>query len=80
MRVRAPLLCLYTAPTTIHIHGTQRQKGRGLVFCERLPLSIGMDAERALNGWTLLRADATCRRIPVPQVGLGSDIAWSRIA
>ena len=32
------------------------------------------------NGWTLLGADATCRHIPVPQAGLGSDIAWPRSA
>ena len=33
-----------------------------------------------LNGWTLLGVDATCRHIPVPQAGLGSEIAWPRIA
>ena len=81
---RACYLCvaLYTAPTTIHVHGTPRQKGCDLVFCERLPLSIGMRGPyfQVLNGWTLLGADATCRHIPVPQAGLGSEIAWPRIA
>ena len=76
--MRAPPL--YTASTTIH--GTPRQKGCDLVFCERLPLSIGMRGPcfQVLNGWTLLGADATCRHIPVPQAGLGSEIAWPRIA
>ena len=78
VRVRAPPL--YTASTTIH--GTPRQKGCDLVFCERLPLSIGMRGPcfQVLNGWTLLGVDATCRHIPVPQAGLGSEIAWPRIA
>ena len=59
-----------------------RQKGCDLVFCERLPLSIGMRGPcfQVLKGWTLLGVDATCRHIPVPQAGLGSEIAWPRIA
>ena len=32
----------YMVSITIPIHGTPRQKGHDLVFCERLPLSIGM--------------------------------------
>ena len=75
--MRAPPL--YTASSTIH--GTPRQKGCDLVFCERLPLSIGMRGPcfHVLSGWTLLGVDAACRHIPVPQAGLGSDIAWPRI-
>jgi hypothetical protein len=62
----------------------RKQKECGLVFvfcdCERLPLSIGMrdPCFQVLNGWTLLGVDATCRHIPVPQAGLGSEIAWPR--
>jgi hypothetical protein len=52
------------------------------VFCERLPLSIGMRGPcfLVLNVWTLLGADATCRHVPVPQAGLGSEIAWPESA
>jgi hypothetical protein len=64
-RARSPALD-YTAPTTVH--GSPRQKGCDLVFCERLPLSIRMRGPcfQVLNGWTLLGVDATCRHIPVP--------------
>jgi hypothetical protein len=53
------------------------------VFCGRLPVGIGMRGPcfQVLDGWTLIGLDATCRHIPVPQAGLGSEIAaWPRSA
>ena len=69
-----PRSIVHTAPATITIYGAPRQKGHGLVFCERWPLSIGIRSPcfQVLCEWMLLGADAKCHHILVPQAGLGS--------
>jgi hypothetical protein len=82
MRVRAPPL--YTASTTIY--GT-RPPTEGVRPCVLRTLAFEYwdagswfsGAER-MDATTRVGADATYRHILAPQAGLGSEIAWPRIA